>query len=108
MVDGARTAGAAVALCTPPPFEPHEPGLPAEPANALIERYAGCLEALADEQDLLLIPVHAVFRLVHEAGDPADPVRLTHDGVHMSPTGRYLMGLTFLAAFGVSVEPNPN
>ena len=108
MIDAAQAAGVSVALCTPTPVEPGFTGAPVDAVNALVAQYAGRIEAMAGEQSLLLIPMHAVFRLVHEASDPADPVRLTHDGVHMSPAGRYLMGLTFLAAFGVSLEPSAN
>jgi acyl-CoA thioesterase-1 len=108
MIDAARAAGVSVGLCTPTPVEPDFAGAPIDAVNALVAQYAAWIEQAAGEQGLLLIPMHAMFRLVHETSDPADPVRLTHDGVHMSPAGRYLMGLTFLAAFGVSLEPNAN
>lgn len=108
MIDAARAAGARVGLCTPTPLEPEFTGPPVGMANALIAQYAAWIARAAGEQGLLLIPMHETFRLVHETSDPADPARLTHDGVHMSPMGRYLMGLTFLAAFGVSLEPNAN
>jgi len=108
MVREAQSAGIAVGLCTPTPVEPGPAGAPANAINALVARYAKWVEQAAEELGLLLIPMHAVFRLVQTTTDPADPVRLTHDGVHMSPSGRYLMGLTFLAAFGISLEPNLN
>jgi lysophospholipase L1-like esterase len=108
MLDAAREGRTAVALCTPTPIEPAFTGAPVEAVNALLAEYAAWIEAAVEGQGLVLIPMQAVFRLVQEASDPDDPVRLTHDGVHMSPTGRYLMGLTFLAAFGISVEPDPN
>jgi hypothetical protein len=47
--------------------------------------------------------MYELTELVHDASEPGDEVWLTSDGVHMSPTGRYLMGLTFLAAFGFSL-----
>ncbi|MBM3471801.1 MAG: SGNH/GDSL hydrolase family protein [Armatimonadetes bacterium] len=108
MIGAARSAGARVGLCTPTPFEPQFTDAPVDRVNALIAQYAAWVAQAATEHDLLLIPMHETFRLVQEASDPADPARLTQDGVHMSPMGRYVMGLTFLAAFGVSLEPNAN
>jgi lysophospholipase L1-like esterase len=108
MIEAAQGAGVCVGLCSPTPFEPQFTGAPVDTVNALIAEYATWIARAAMEQALLLIPMHETFRLVQEASDPADPGRLTHDGVHMSPMGRYLMGLTFLAAFGVSLEPNAN
>jgi len=108
MIEAARHARVCIGLCTPTPLEPQFTGTPVDTVNALIAKYAAWIAQAADEQDLLLIPMHETFRLVQEASDPDDAAHLTHDGVHMSPMGRYLMGLTFLAAFGVSLGPNAN
>jgi lysophospholipase L1-like esterase len=108
MMDVAQAAGTRVAVCTPTPVEPQLAGIPVDAVNALIAQYAAWLKRTVRQRGLLLIPMHEVFELVHEAADPADAVCLTHDGLHMSPAGRYLMGLTFLAAFGVSLDPDSN
>ncbi|MGQ9730611.1 MAG: SGNH/GDSL hydrolase family protein [Candidatus Zipacnadales bacterium] len=103
MIEMAEEAAVSVALCTPTPFEPLALGIAVEEANARIAQYVAWITATAKGQDLLVVPMFDTFRLVHEASDPTDPLRLTHDGIHMSPQGRYLMGLTLLAAFGVSL-----
>jgi lysophospholipase L1-like esterase len=100
MMDAAQAAGTRVAVCTPTPVEPPLAGVPVASVNALIAQYAAWLKQTVRERALLLIPMHEVFQLVHEAADPSDAVRLT--------AGRYLMGLTFLAAFGVSLDPDSN
>jgi len=104
MVEAATQANVRVALCTPTPFEPHFTGAPVDTVNALIAQYAAWVERVAKKRHLLLVPMYKAFELVHEGSGPDDPIRLTHDGVHPSPTGRYLMGLTFLAAFGVPLD----
>ncbi len=99
----AEEAGIKVGLCTPTRIEPSYIGADPDRLNDQIERYAEWCAQTADEQDLLLIPMYELTELVHDASEPGDEVWLTSDGVHMSPTGRYLMGLTFLAAFGFSL-----
>jgi len=99
----AQEAGTQVGLCTPTRFEPSFIGADPDRLNDQIERYAEWCAQTAGEQDLLLIPMYELTELVHDASEPGDEVWLTSDGVHMSPTGRYLMGLTFLAAFGFSL-----
>ena len=96
----ALEAGIKVGLCTPTRFEPSFLGADSDRLNDRIERYAEWCVRTAGEQELLLVPMYELTELVHEASEPGDEVWLTSDGVHMSPTGRYLMGLTFLAAFG--------
>ena len=103
MIDLGLGAGVSVGLLTPTCFEPHFMGADANRLNDQIERYAEWLRDAAAERKLLVIPMHDMCVLIHESSDLDDPVWLTHDGVHMSPTGRYLMGLTFLAAFGFTL-----
>ena len=103
MIDSALGAGISVGLLTPTCFEPHFMGADANRLNDQIERYAEWLRDTADSRRLLLVPMHNMCVLIHESSDLDDPIWLTHDGAHMSPTGRYLMGLTFLAAFGFAL-----
>lgn len=101
LIEAAEAAGAQVGLCTTTGFEEGWlPGIVAR-GDALLEEYNAWLEEVAGERGLLLIPMHEMFRRAREGAD--EEFRLTHDGAHMGPTGRCLMGLTFLAAFGVSL-----
>jgi lysophospholipase L1-like esterase len=103
MVAAAEGAGARVGLCTPTLFEPALAGAGAAPVNERIAGYEAWLQELAAERNVLVIPMFEAFRLALEASGPDEEPWLTCDGVHPSPAGRYLMGLTFLAAFGVSL-----
>lgn len=105
MIEEAKHADVNVGLCTPTPAEPSYQGGEHSAVNALIAEYAEWIRQAALQQGLLLIPMYEIFTLVHSAGAD-DPVRLTYDGWHPSPAGRYLMGLTFLAAFRPFLKPS--
>jgi lysophospholipase L1-like esterase len=107
MVDMAQRAAIQVGLCTPTRFEDPGPGNWARDLNQTLGGYAEWLEQTASERGCLVIPMFETFRLAMEASGPSDELWLTQDGCHMSPTGRYLMGLTFLAAFRVSLPASP-
>jgi lysophospholipase L1-like esterase len=100
-------AGIRVGLCTPTRFEDVGGTGSTRELNRTLASYSEWLERTASENDCLLIPMFETFRLVAEAANHAGEPWLTHDGCHMSPVGRYLMGLTFLAAFRVSLPGNP-
>jgi acyl-CoA thioesterase-1 len=103
MVERAQQVGIHVGLCTPTLFEDPGSGPLAARLNDTLADYDAWLERIAAERDCLLIPMFETFRIVSEASGASEELWLTHDGCHMSPTGRYLMGLTFLAAFRVSL-----
>jgi acyl-CoA thioesterase-1 len=106
MIELAQGAGIRVGLCTPTLFEdPDSTGWGRE-LNRRLESYNVRLESAASETGCLLIPMFETFRIVIEASAGSGELWLTHDGCHMSPVGRYLMGLTFLAAFRVSLPAN--
>jgi acyl-CoA thioesterase I len=101
LLHAAESAGLRAGLCTTTVFEDEwVPGV-TERGNALLGEYNRWLEETAGSCGLLVIPVHEAFRRVREGADR--DLRLTTDGVHLTPMGRYVMGLTFLAAFGVSL-----
>lgn len=103
MIELAQGAGIRVGLCTPTLFE--DPGSTdwGRELNRRLESYNAWLESAANESGCLLIPMFGTFRIVIEASADSGELWLTQDGCHMSPVGRYLMGLTFLAAFRVSL-----
>lgn len=107
MVELAQGKGIRVGLCTPTWFETLDSSGWADESNERLESYNAWLERAASETDCLLIPVFETFRLVIGAAGSGE-LWLTRDGCHMSPVGRYLMGLTFLAAFRVSLPANTN
>ncbi len=99
----AETAGIRIALCTPTAFEDHWQHGSAQQANKLLSVLTEWLEELAAARGHLLVPMFEMCRRAHAGGGRTNEaaVRLTTDGVHMTPQGRYLMALTMLAALGV-------
>ena len=108
MIDLAQAQRLQVALCTPTRFEDPEASGWADELNRTLAAYSEWLERTADQRGCLLIPMFEAFRVAMETPDVAGELWLTSDGCHMSPVGRYLMGLTFLAAFRVSLTGDPN
>jgi len=107
MVDLAQAERLQVALCTPTRFEDPDASGWAEELNRSLATYNTWLERTAARRGCLLVPMFRMFRRVMEAPDVVGELWLTSDGCHMSPVGRYLMGLTFLAAFRVSLTADP-
>jgi acetyl esterase/acyl-CoA thioesterase-1 len=103
VVAASQSAQVEVALCTPTPFEAQFANASAEAVNARLAQYSERVARLAEASSALLVPMFETFRLVQEGNAPDDEARLTSDGAHMSPRGRYLMGLTWLAAFRVAM-----
>ena len=98
LIAAAREADVRVGLCTATTLEGPEWAA----AVCLLWQYNQWLRETADREGHLLIPMDEVCRLA-AAGTAEEPLRLTYDGVHMGPMGRYLMALSLLAAFGVSL-----
>jgi lysophospholipase L1-like esterase len=108
MIELAQDAGIHVGLCTPTSFEtPGSTGW-AEELNGRLESYNSWVNGAASEMGCFLIPMFETFRLVIQGSETSGELWLTRDGCHMSPVGRYLMGLTFLAAFRVSLPASTN
>jgi len=108
LLDTASSAQLKVGLCTTTMFEADWVPAATKRGNALLEEYNAWLCSVARERGLLLIPMFEMLRRARQDADPAGGFRLTHDGVHMAPAGRYLMGLTFLAAFGIPLPAESN
>ncbi len=101
MVGAAQAAGIRVLLCTPTLIE--------EDANSEGNRrlvmYCDAVRQIAAEKNCLLADLHGIF-LQALARKPADAQgnTITGDGVHMNPTGDWLMARGILKALGVPQE----
>jgi lysophospholipase L1-like esterase len=103
LVDAAKSAQLKVGLCTPTVFEADWVPAAMQRGNGLLQEYNAWLCSVARGRGLLVIPMFEAFQRARQGADAESNLRFTHDGVHMAPAGRYLMGLTFLAAFVISL-----
>jgi len=103
MVKRAQSAGTNVALFTATVIKEDL----SSPENRKLAEYNNALRKIAAKYKCLLIDMDEASRNVlkpKQSKDMSDRGVLTYDGVHMLPSGNWLMAETALKAFGVSGE----
>ena len=98
MVEAAQAAGIQVLLCTPTIIEENVNS----EGNKRLSMYCDTVRQIAAEKNCLLADLHGLF-VQALAVKPADAQGnvITGDGVHMNPTGDWLMAGGILKALGV-------
>lgn len=103
MVTSAQSAGAKVALFTTTIIKENLSG----PENQKLVAYNKAIRMIARDHHCLLADMDQAFREAlspHQKIGMSDRGILTDDGVHMLPSGNWLMAMTALQAFGCPAE----
>jgi lysophospholipase L1-like esterase len=95
MVEAAQAAGAQAVLLTPTVIQED----PNAEGNQRLQMYVDAEKQIAADKQCALVDLHAMFLAALAAKPPA--LRLTADGVHMSPYGDAIMACGVLRALGV-------